>query len=128
MGEPDDYQSLIRFLLEANEFNILGLIATDRNPELNQQSLDRIHEVIDAYEKVYPDLIKHASGYPTAGYLRSVATVGSSVVAACDAINHYYGRPQIPVGLSVDPLDHPGDEGVRYYGSGAWREAFAPTG
>ena len=78
MGEPDDYQSLIRFLLEANEFNILGLIATDRSPEVNQQSLDRIHEVIDAYEKVYPNLIKHASGYPTADYLRSVATVGNS--------------------------------------------------
>jgi len=71
-GEPDDKQSLIRFLLEANEFNVLGLIATDRTPELNQQSLDRIREVIDAYEKVYPNLVKHASGYPTADYLRSV--------------------------------------------------------
>ncbi len=77
-GEPDDKQSLIRFLLEANEFNILGLIATDRSPEQNQQSLDRIHEVIDAYEEVFPNLVKHASGYPTADYLRSVATIGTS--------------------------------------------------
>ena len=76
-GEPDDYQSLIRFLLEANEFNVLGLIATDRDPEQNQQSLDRIHDVLDAYEKAYPNLIKHASGYPTAAYLRSVATIGN---------------------------------------------------
>jgi len=77
-GEPDDKQSLIRFLLEANEFNVLGLIATDRCPAQNQQSLRRIHEVIDAYEKVYPNLVKHASGYPTAAYLRSVTTVGNN--------------------------------------------------
>ncbi len=76
-GEPDDYQSLIRFLLEANEFNILGLIATDRSPEQNQQSFDRIREVVDAYERALPNLVKHADGYPTADYLRSVATVGN---------------------------------------------------
>ncbi|TVS09181.1 MAG: DUF1593 domain-containing protein, partial [Planctomycetaceae bacterium] len=96
-GEPDDKQSLIRFLLEANEFNILGLIATDRSPELNAQSLDRIHEVIDAYKEAYPNLVKHASGYPSADYLRSVATVGnnSNIEAHPDNSNSYHHRTKI---------------------------------
>jgi hypothetical protein len=38
------------------------------------------------------------------------STVGSSVVAAADAINHYYGRPHIPVGLSVDLVNHTNDD------------------
>jgi len=72
-GEPDDKQSLIRFLLEANEFNVLGLIATDHTP----RPVHKIREVIDAYAQVYQNLTRHASGYPTPDYLRSVTAAGN---------------------------------------------------
>ncbi len=75
-SDPDDGQGMIRLLLEANEFNVLGLIATTKNPA-NPQT---IHTIIDAYEEAYPNLIKHADGYPTPDYLRSV-TVPAGVAA-----------------------------------------------
>ncbi len=37
------------------------------------------------------------------------STTGDYVVAAADAINHYYGRPHIPIGLSVVKKDQVGD-------------------
>jgi len=36
-----------------------------------------MHELLDAYDKVYPNLSKHAEGYPTAAYLKSVVRVGN---------------------------------------------------
>jgi len=65
---------VVRVLLEANEYNVLGLIATDDGGYLADRTL---HDMIDAYEKVYPNLIKHADGYPTAAYLRSVVATGN---------------------------------------------------
>jgi hypothetical protein len=38
----------------------LGLIATTN--DVNPQT---IHTIVDAYEQAYPNLIRHASGYPT---------------------------------------------------------------
>jgi len=57
-SDPDDMQSMVRFLLYANEFDIEGLIAsagTFANKAKKQNMLD----VIDLYEKVYDNLKTH---------------------------------------------------------------------
>jgi len=73
-GDPDDQQSMVRLLLYANEFDLEGLIATSVRSGVNP---DQIYERIEAYRTVRPNLIKHADGYPTAGFLRSLVKSGA---------------------------------------------------
>ncbi len=80
-GDPDDQQSLIRLLVYANEFEIEALIASASGTrgELKAATTraDLIRDTIDAYEKVLPNLQRHASGWPAAAALRSVVKSGN---------------------------------------------------
>lgn len=71
-NEPDDQQSLVRFLVYANEFDIEGFVATTSNWLKNKVRQDKIEELILAYGKVRSNLEKHSKGYPTEQYLLSV--------------------------------------------------------
>ena len=77
-SEIDDVESMLRLLLYANEIDIEGLIPCSSmfyaggKPE----DVKVVHDIIDAYEEVKPNLDVHATGYPTAEYLRSVTVPG----------------------------------------------------
>ena len=75
-NEPDDQMSLVRFLVYSNEYDIEGLVATTSTWMKRTVRPDVIHQVINAYEKVQPNLLKHQKGFPTAAALRSVVTTG----------------------------------------------------
>lgn len=75
-NEPDDEESLVRFLLYANEFQVEGLVATTSCWLWHGTREDLIHRHLEAYEKVYQNLTKHASGYPTVDELRRVVSTG----------------------------------------------------
>ena len=66
-NEPDDQMSLVRFLVYSNEFDVEGLVATTSTWMKNKVRPDVIHSVLDAYEKVQPNLLKHAPGFPDRG-------------------------------------------------------------
>jgi hypothetical protein len=70
VAEPDDGQSLIRLMLYTNEFEIEGLIATSNLGHGQKTRPDLIRQVVDAYEKVRPNLLLHESHYPPAEVLR----------------------------------------------------------
>lgn len=79
-GEIDDQCSMIRFLLYANEWDIEGIISSSSQYHShghNWAGDDWIEPNLDAYEKVYPNLIKHEPGYPTQEYLRSITLLGN---------------------------------------------------
>lgn len=76
-NEPDDEQSLVRFLVYANEFDVEGLVATTSVWLRDKTREDLIRRQIDAYEKVKPNLMRHASGWPEADALRRVTRSGS---------------------------------------------------
>ena len=63
-SDPDDMQSMVRFLLYANEFDIEGLIAS-AGTFANKAKKQNILDVIDLYEKVYNNLKRHDPLYPT---------------------------------------------------------------
>jgi hypothetical protein len=63
---PDDQMSLVRFLLYSNQFEVEGLVATTSTWMKKTVRPDVIHSVLDAYEKVQPNLLKHAPGFPNA--------------------------------------------------------------
>ncbi|QDV25203.1 hypothetical protein Q31a_35260 [Aureliella helgolandensis] len=76
-SDPDDIQSMVRFLLYANEFEIEGLVAssaTFANIATKQHLLD----ILDLYEDVQGNLQKHDPRFPTAEYLRSITWQGAS--------------------------------------------------
>ncbi|MCL5279883.1 MAG: DUF1593 domain-containing protein [Planctomycetes bacterium] len=80
-GDPDDEQSLVRFLLYANEWDIEGIIANrpatrrpeNRNPE--DSGLAIVRRLLDAYGPCRPNLVQHDARYPTKEFLwqRTVA-------------------------------------------------------
>lgn len=74
-SDPDDVQSMIRFLLYSNEFDIEGLIASAATFEMVADKYN-ILTVIDKYEKVECNLRKRDVNYPTAEYLRSITYEG----------------------------------------------------
>jgi hypothetical protein len=76
-SDPDDMQSMVRFLLYANEFDIEGLVATAGTFAMTAEKKN-ILSVIDQYEKVYDNLKTYDTGYPTPDYLRSVTYEGKA--------------------------------------------------
>lgn len=71
-NEPDDQESLVRFLVYANEYDVEGIVATTSVHLKNKVREDKIRELLGAYEKVRPNLEKHAKGYPAADVLRNI--------------------------------------------------------
>src|ERR1043166_2666000 len=74
-GDPDDEQSLVRFLLYANEWDVEGIIANrpqardgeNRNPE--RTGLGIVRRLIQAYSQCYPNLHQHDARYPNPAVL-----------------------------------------------------------
>ena len=75
-NEPDDAMSLVRFLTYSNQWDVEGLIATTSVHQKRELATWRIKEIVEAYGKVQPNLLKHESGYPTSKYLLSVVKEG----------------------------------------------------
>jgi hypothetical protein len=63
-ADPDDTQSLIRLLLYADSIDIEGLVACTSTWMRTSVHPQSIHAIIDAYAKVYPNLLKHDPRYP----------------------------------------------------------------
>ncbi len=74
-SDPDDVQSMVRFLLYANEFDVEGLIASAGTFGMVAEKKN-ILSVIDEYDKVDENLRKHDPKYPTADALRAVTFEG----------------------------------------------------
>ncbi len=77
-NEPDDEESLVRFLVYSNEFEVEGLIATTSTWLRSGPREDLIRRQLAAYAQVRPNLLKHASGYPAADQLAGVAKTGQT--------------------------------------------------
>ena len=78
-ADPDDSQSLVRFLTYANQWDVEGFIATTSIHQKKRVAPQTIHKLIDAYGKVQPNLLRHESGYPTAQSLKAIVKKGSAV-------------------------------------------------
>ena len=72
-SDPDDFQSMVHYLVYADLFDTEGLIAS---PPGKGRRLHILY-VIDAYENDYPNLKKHADRYPAPAELRRIAKQGA---------------------------------------------------
>ena len=76
-GEVDDRCSMVRFLLYTNEMDGAAIIQTNSCFQPKGWSCENwLDKQIAAYEQILPNLSVHASGYPSADYLRSICYVG----------------------------------------------------
>jgi|SRR5579859_1617188 len=79
-GEVDDRESMIRFLLYSNEFDVEALIY---NSSLfhwlgrSWSGVEWINAQIEMYSRIYPNLHANADGYPTPDELRGKVYVGN---------------------------------------------------
>ena len=81
-GDPDDEQSMVRFLLYANEWDVEGIIANRRHARdgenLNpvRDGLGIVRRQLDAYGDVHPNLLLHDPRYPSKDALWAVTVAG----------------------------------------------------
>ncbi len=79
-GEIDDECSMVRFLLYANEWDIEGIVTSSSQYHWQGHRWagdDWIDPYLNAYQKVYPNLVKHDSQYPTPEYLQARTFLGN---------------------------------------------------
>lgn len=78
-ADPDDMQSMVRFLLYSNQWDVEGLIATTSIHQKTRVAPESIVKVLDAYKKVQPNLLLHEKGYPSYDQLKPLVKNGLAV-------------------------------------------------
>ena len=91
-NEPDDAQSMVRFLTYANQFDIEGLVATTSIHQRNKTAAWRIREIVEAYGKVQANLNLHEPGYPPAAQLLALIRDGRPAYGM-DAVGEGHDSP-----------------------------------
>jgi Protein of unknown function (DUF1593) len=64
-ADPDDTESMVRFLTYANEWDIEGLVAATSIHQKTMVAPESIKKVLLAYKKIQPNLLKHEKGFPS---------------------------------------------------------------
>ena len=85
-NEPDEVEQMLHMLMYNNEFDLEGLISVTGkylNPDSDEKHRRVLHpelfyQLIDGYEKVLPNLQKHASGWADPDDLRSIVFSGQT--------------------------------------------------
>jgi hypothetical protein len=91
-NEPDDAESLVRYLLYTNQFRTEGIVAVTSTWLRTHVCPEDIHKILDAYEHVVDNLNNHthpSEKYPSAASLRSLVRDGAkaSLVLVCNQQN-----------------------------------------
>ena len=75
-NEPDDAQSMVRFLTYSNNWDVEGLVATTSVHQKKKIAPWKIREIVSAYGQVRKNLLLHEKGYPDTNYLKSIIKEG----------------------------------------------------
>ncbi|MHC4070950.1 MAG: DUF1593 domain-containing protein [Planctomycetota bacterium] len=75
--DPDDFQSMVHFLVYADSFDIEGLVSSPYGPGRKEDIL----KVIDCYAKDYANLKTYSNKYPTPDALRVITKQGETAMA-----------------------------------------------
>jgi hypothetical protein len=118
-GEVDDECSLVRFLLYANEWDVEGIITSSSQYHWQGHKWagdDWADPYLEAYSKVYPNLILHDKEYPSPEYLKSITLLGN--VAAEGEMDLITPGSKHIVKVLLDESDH----------NPIWLQAWGGTG
>ncbi len=108
-NEPDDEESLVRYLVYSNEFDTEAIIATTSTWLREGTREDIIRHQIDAFGQVRGNLIKHADGYPQFDELLAVTSTGQGGFGMDDV---GFGKSTKGSNLIIEVVDKPDDRPV----------------
>jgi hypothetical protein len=106
-GEIDDECSLVRFLLYSNDMEIEALVTSSSQYHWQGHKWAGDHwaqPYLDAYAKVYPNLVKHDKNYPTPEYLNSINVLGN--VSAEGEMEKVTAGSELIVKILLDETDN----------------------
>ncbi len=106
-GDVDDQQSMTRFLLYADQYDIEGLIATSPNiilkekhrPPDGEPQPHYLVEFVEAYGQVRENLMKHSEGWPEPDALMAMIKKGTKTGRRGGGFN-------IRTGMLIEPDGH----------------------
>lgn len=75
-NEPDDTESMVRFLVYSNQWDIEGIVATTSVHQRERVAPESIRKIVNAYDKVRSNLLLHEKGFPETSYLLSIIKSG----------------------------------------------------
>ncbi|MFA9389714.1 MAG: nucleoside hydrolase-like domain-containing protein [Prolixibacteraceae bacterium] len=75
-ADPDDEQSMVRFLVQSNEYDVEGLIVSTGCWKKSQSNINMLNNLLNAYGKVVSLLKVHDPEFPSLEYLQSVSKLG----------------------------------------------------
>jgi len=114
-GDPDDQQSLIRLMVYANQFRLEGLIATaSGTPGELKEAITRpdlIGDIVEAYDKVRPNLLGHEGNWPETEALMGLIRSGNprrgreAIGRDQDSEASAWIQQQVLAGSPEDPLN-----------------------
>lgn len=107
-SDPDDVQSMVRFLLYTNDFDVEGLLAT-AGTFANVARKQNILDILDRYDQVDESLRRHDPRYPSADALRAVTWQGRDGTWGAPAV----GTPAQPVELLLGKDSEASDAIIR---------------
>ena len=76
-SDPDDFQSMVHYLVYADRFDTEGLVASP--PESGRK--EDLFEVIAEYEKDFPNMLSHSPKFPLPDTLRALVKQGAEEAA-----------------------------------------------
>lgn len=82
--DPDDFQSMVHLLVYADALEIEGLVSSPYGPGRKSDILD----VINCYQRDYPNLQSYSGSYPTPDALRAVTKQGETERAPYVGVRH----------------------------------------
>ncbi len=77
-NEPDDEESMVRFLVYSNQYDIEGIVATTSTWLKNKTREDLIRRQVETYGQVRNNLLVHEPGFPTIEQLLAVVATGQT--------------------------------------------------
>jgi hypothetical protein len=80
-ADPDDEQSMVRFLVSCNEFDVKGLIVSTScwKTSTNTSVMNSyMNPLLNAYTSAYNNLKIHSADFPTPAYLKSITVLGNT--------------------------------------------------
>jgi hypothetical protein len=109
-NEPDDEESLVRFLVSSSDYQVEAMIATTSTWLRKKVRPDKIQAQVRAYAKVYPNLVKHDKRYPTPDHLLSITSAHLPIYGMSGAGE---GKDSPGSKLLIDVIDKPDKRPVR---------------
>lgn len=80
-SDPDDIQSLVHLMVMLNDVKLEGLISQHAWVPYGKGATEVIENVVEGYEQVWPNLIKHDRRFPSADEVRRLVKTGQPEAA-----------------------------------------------